>query len=160
MSLQLSGTEFEDIRNGFKEFDKDHDGVISVSEFKNCLREGKKDEEDAVDFYMRVYDLNMNGSIEFPEFLEMIAYFRYKKKPNHIQREQMFKALDKDNKGLISGDDIKRFYKIFSSDDLPGELSLHDLVQKLDTNGDGQIDYLEFSRNYQNFEKHAANIHI
>ena len=160
MALQLSGKEFEDIRNGFKGVDKDNDGAISLSEFKNCLRDGKEDEKEAADFYMRVYDLNRNGLIEFPEFLEMIAYFRYKKKPNHIQREQMFRALDKNNKGLLSGDDIKRFYKIFSGDDLPDENTLNDLVHKLDTNGDGQINYLEFSRNYQKFEKHSSNIHI
>ena len=160
MALQLSGKDFEEIRDGFKKIDKDNDGTISLSEFKDCLTDGKEDEEEAVDFYMKVYDLNRNGSIEFPEFLEVIAYFRYKKKPNDIQIKQMFRALDKNNKGLIAAEDIKRFYKIFASDDLPDETSLNTLIQELDTNGDGEINYTEFSKNYKKFEIHSSNIHM
>ena len=113
MSLQLSGKEFEEIRDGFKGIDKDGNGTISLSEFKECLLDGKEDEDEAVNFYMHVYDLDQNGSIEFPEFLEIIAYFRYKKKPNQIQIKQMFRALDKNKQGVISSEDLKRFYKIF-----------------------------------------------
>lgn len=79
MALHLSGKEFEETRDGFKEIDKDGDGLISVTEFSECLMDGKEDEKEAVNFYMRLYDLDSNGSIEFPEFLEVIAYFRYKK---------------------------------------------------------------------------------
>ena len=49
MSLQLSGKEFEEIRNGFKQIDKDNDGSISLLEFKACLTDGKEDEDEAVD---------------------------------------------------------------------------------------------------------------
>ena len=160
MALQLSGKEFEQIRDGFKEMDKDCDGVISMTEFKNCLMNGTEDEDDAVEFYMKVYDLNKNGSIEFPEFLEVISYLRYKKKPNETQIKQMFTALDKNNKGLISVDDIKRFYKIFSSDDLPDDNSMNSLIQQLDLNGDGKINFSEFSANYKKFERHSSNIRM
>ena len=160
MSLQLSGKEFEEIRDGFKEIDKDGNGTISLSEFKECLLDGKEDEDEAVNFYMHVYDLDQNGSIEFPEFLEIIAYFRYKKKPNQIQIKQMFRALDKNKQGVISSEDLKRFYRIFSSDDLPDESSLNLLIRQLDINGDGKISFTEFSKNYKMFEKHSSNIRM
>ena len=54
MSLQLSGKEFEEIRDGFKGIDKDGNGTISLSEFKECLLDGKEDEDEAVNFYMHV----------------------------------------------------------------------------------------------------------
>ena len=111
-------------------------------------------------FYMHVYDLDQNGSIEFPEFLEIIAYFRYKQKPNQIQIKQMFRALDNEKQGVISVEDLKRFYKIFSSDDLPDEISLNLLIQQLDINGDGKINFTEFSKNYRIFEKHSSNIRM
>ena len=160
MALHLNGKEFEEIRDGFNEMDKDSDGAISLDEFRNCLKDGNEGEDEAVEFYMKVYDLNKNGSVEFPEFLEVISYLRYKKKPNATQIKQMFTALDKNNKGLISVDDIKRFYKIFSSDDLPDECSLNSLIQQLDTNGDGKINLSEFSANYNKFERHSANIRM
>ena len=34
MALQLNGREFEEIRDGFKEMDKDSDGAISLDEFR------------------------------------------------------------------------------------------------------------------------------
>ena len=160
MALQLDGREFEEIRNGFKEMDKDSDGTISLEEFKNCLMDGKEDQDDAIEFYMKVYDLDKNGSIEFPEFLEVIAYLRYKKKPNKTQIKQMFTALDKNNKGVISVEDIKRFYKIFSYDDLPDDNSINKLIQQLDINGDGKINLSEFSANYKKFERHSSNIRM
>ena len=160
MALQLTGEEFEEIRDGFKEIDTNGDGTISMSEFKECLMDGQEHEEEAADFYMKVYDLNGNGSIEFPEFLEVIAYFRYKKKPSQTQIKQIFRALDKDNKGLILADDLRRFYKIFSGDDLPEESDLDALIQALDINGDGKINYSEFYKNYQKFERQSSNIHM
>ena len=160
MALKLTAEEFEEIRDGFNKIDKNGDGIISKSEFKRCLMEGKEDEEDAVDFFMKVYDLDGNGSIEFPEFLEMIAYFRYKKKPNDTQIRQLFRALDRDNKGLILVDDLRRFYKIFSADDLPEDTDLDAIIQSLDINGDGKINYFEFSNNYIKFERQLSNIDI
>ena len=72
----------------------------------------------------------------------------------------MFRALDKNKQGVISSEDLKRFYKIFSSDDLPDESSLNLLIQQLDINGDGKISFTEFSKNYKMFEKHSSNIRM
>ena len=160
MALKLTGEEFEEIKTGFNEIDKNGDRIISVSEFRKYLMVGKEDEEHTVDFFMKVYDLDGNGSIEFPEFLEMIAYFRYKKKPNGTQIRQMFRALDKDNKGIILADDLRRFYKIFSADDMPKASDLDAIIHSLDINIDGKINYFEFLKNYKNFESHSSNIHI
>lgn len=72
----------------------------------------------------------------------------------------MFRALDRENKGLISADDLRRFHKIFSADDLPDDANLDALIQDLDINGDGEISYSEFLKNYKKFERHLSNIHL
>ena len=160
MALQLSGEEFEDIKEIFNEIDQDGSGGISLSEFKECLMQGEKYKKEALDFYMKVYDFDRNGIIEFPEFLEVLAYFRYKKNPNVAQIKQIFRALDLDNKGLISADDLRRFHSIFSEGTLLDEATLEELIYKLDTNKDGYIDYSEFFMNYKMFENHATTINM
>ena len=60
MSLDLSGKEFEEIREGFKQIDKDSDGFISLPELRDGFMGGKYGEEEATDFYMKMYDLKEN----------------------------------------------------------------------------------------------------
>ena len=159
MALQLSGKEFEEIKDGFKEIDKDISGAISRSELSDFLLDCKEDAKgDHVDFYMKVYDVDRNGFIEFPEFLEVVAYFLYNKKPNNIAIRGIFRALDKDNKGLVSVDDLRRFHQMFSHDELLDGNKLDELITVLDTDGDGNINYSEFLKNYEKFESQCSKI--
>ena len=66
----------------------------------------------------------------------------------------MFKALDKRNTGSLSIHDVKTFCKLFSLDnwDNTTEKMIDDLFESMDTNGDGEINYLEFLENYDNLE--------
>ena len=86
MAVQLTGEEFEITRDLFKVMDKDGDGKITVAEFKEHIGKSNKetteddtDTNDYVEFLMRVYDLDGNGSLEFPEFLEINAFITYEK---------------------------------------------------------------------------------
>ena len=161
MAVQLTGEEFEIIRDLFKVMDKDGDGKITVSEFKEHINKAKtcgqdeKDTDEYVNFLMRVYDIDGNGSLEFPEFLQIDAFITFEKKPTEEYIKQLFKALDKDDKGFISAEDIKRFCRIFKSvDDVPyDETNVDNLITMLDINGDGEINYNEFITNYYVFKK-------
>ena len=147
MAFQLTGEEFEAIRNQFTEIDKDSDGKLTKEEFKVFCSEQNEIRTDAeIDYMMRMMDLNNNGTVEFPEFLEMVAFFEYNKDPYEVQIRQMFKALDKDNDGVLSTEEIRQLWNIFTNDnyDLPSEEEIEDIVKALDINGDGKIDYNEF----------------
>ena len=56
---------------------------------------------------------------------------------------EIFKTLDKDNKGKINKDDIK---KILNKQNLD-ENEYKQFIDKFDLNGDGEIDYYEFITN-------------
>ena len=70
----------------------------------------------------------------------------------------MFAALDTNNDSLLSLEYIKRFGKIFFSDDQPDDSNLSSLIQKLDTNCDGNINLSELSANKQIYERHSSSI--
>ena len=161
MAVHLSGEEFETIRDLFKILDEDGDGKITVTEFRNQLierkklKENEKDVEDYIEFLLRIYDMDGNGSLEFPEFLQILAFISYDVTPTTDYIKQLFKALDKESKGFLSVDDIKRFCRIFKTcDGVPYEESKADnLIKKLDINGDGEINYSEFMINYFQFKQ-------
>ena len=161
MAHQLTGEEFEIVRDLFNTMDIDGDARITADEFKEHIKKGCKSEKDKegiddyVDFLMRLYDIDGNGSLEFPEFLQIDAYITYEKKASEEYVKQLFKALDKEEKGYVSADDVKRFCRIFNSvDDVPyNEEKLDALIKTMDINGDGKIDYQEFVTNYFEFKK-------
>ena len=152
MAIQLTGKEFEHIRDVFVIIDKDGNGHLTYSELKQCFEDC---DEGMINFYLKIMDVDGNGTVEFADFLEMSAFFDHNKRPNEWQIKQMFRALDKDNNGTLSADEIRQFCKMFSTlntVDVGDELSIEELIQSLDTNGDGEINYLEFVKNYCHLE--------
>ena len=127
--------------------DKDSDGKLTKDELRTYFYEQNDIRTDIqIDYMMRVFDLDNNGTIEFPEFLEMAAFFGYNKEPYDAQVKHMYKALDKNNDGYLSLEEIKHLWAIFTNAnfDIPSEEEIADIVENLDINGDGKIDYNEF----------------
>ena len=150
MAISLTGDEFELIRDAFFILDEDGDKLITKDELANYFSDLS---EDMVNFYLRLLDMDGNGSIRFVEFLEMYAYFTLEKPPNEAQMKQLFIALDKDCTGFISEPEVRMFCKLFHTlDDDEVESKIEDLISRLDTNGDGKIDYTEFAENYCKLE--------
>ena len=58
----------------------------------------------------------------------------------------MFKALDKNNDGYLYLEEIKHLWAIFTNEncDIPSDEEITEIVENLDINGDGKIDYNEF----------------
>ena len=143
MALQLTGEEFEMIRDNFLEIDKDGDGRIAREEMLAFL-EGETEEH--VDFMMKVMGVDGNGTLEFHEFLEIMAFLLYNKGLNQNTARKMFRALDKDGDGFLSAEELKRFYEMVTDADenVPSASEIEGLMRCLDINGDGKIDVDEF----------------
>ena len=150
MALSLTGDEFELIRDAFFILDEDGDKLITKDELGKYFSNLS---EDMVNFYLRLLDMDGSGSINFLEFMEMYAYFTLEKPPNEAQMKQLFIALDKNCTGYISEPEVRMFCMLFHTlDDNEVESKIEDLISRLDTNGDGKIDYSEFAENYCKLE--------
>ena len=146
MALHLTGEEFETLRDYFKDLDEDEDGKITRSELKAYfeVRSVSRSDDD-VDTMMRMMDSDVSGSVEFPEFLEMLAFFEYNKGISEWQLRQMFRSKDKDGNGVLSADEIKLLFSMFTDwNTVPHQKEIEDIIKSLDNNDDGKIDYEEF----------------
>lgn len=54
-----------------------------------------------------------------------------------------FRIIDKDNKGYVSINDIRRGLKLFGDKEVPGE-ELHEILREIDTNMNGQVELDEY----------------
>ena len=149
MASKLSGKEFEEIRDTFYKMDSDKNGLVTRSELRNFFCAKRSDEE--VDYIMRLMDHDSDDSIDFPECLKIVAVLDYKKTPHEYHFRQMFKALDKDNDGVISAAEVKSLWRIFTENvDMPDLEVIEDIVNYLDKNKDGKISYDEFVATIKN----------
>jgi Ca2+-binding EF-hand superfamily protein len=66
----LPESSYEDIRKAFIAFDKNGDGRISTSEFKNLLKDqGYKANAGEIEKLIGTLDTNNNGQVDYTEFL-------------------------------------------------------------------------------------------
>ena len=143
MALRLTGEEFELIRDAFLDIDVDEDGSVTQDQLKGSFTKSLPDEK--VNFYLKMLDMDGTGTIKFVDFLEMYAFLTLQKQPHETQMRQLFKALDKDDSGSISEHEVKSFCKMFQLvEDTNIDTAIDGLISKADTDGDGEINYVEF----------------
>ena len=153
MAIQLTGEEFEKIRNDFVEVDNDGDGRLTKSEIKEYIKE---DNNEKADFMMKLMDLDRNEVVEFHEFLEMTAFLMYNKGIDQSKLQRMFKALDKDGSGFLDGDEITQFFNMMYGNiripNLPPQDDVVALVKSVDKNEDGKVNF-EKNNTWRNSRK-------
>ena len=150
MALQLTGGEFESIRDKFLAIDQDGDGQLTKEELTEYFG---KDKNERVDFTIKLMDLDCNETVEFHEFLEMVAFLDFNKGITECKIKQFFRALDADGNGVVSAEEIRKFCKVMSACAMlngtaPSNDEIEKLIASLDSNGDGKIDCEEFIKGY------------
>ena len=144
----LTAKQVEHIKTLFVTYDKDKDGKITNSEVVSTLRELHKDRsEEEIGYMMRILDLDCDKEVDFSEFLKMASLFASNNRMSEIQIRQLFRAFDKDKNGVLSAAEIKQLWSLAPSDENVKKLTdkeMNEMVQVMDINGDGQIDYEEF----------------
>ena len=151
MSFLLTGDEFEKIRDDFLLIDRDGDGQLTREEMLEVLEDKK---EENLDFMMRLMDTDSSGTVEFHEFLEIMAFLNFDKGLNKRSAGQFFRALDKDGDGYLTVAEIQYFYEMIGTkgETDPSREEIEVLVKDLDTDGDGKIDFEEFLNGINKFE--------
>jgi calmodulin len=86
-------------------------------------------------------DADGNGTIDFPEFLTMMAR-KMKDTESEDEIREAFKVFDKDGNGFISAAELRHVMTNLGEKLTDEEVD--EMIREADVDGDGQIDYDEF----------------
>lgn len=139
IAKNMSPHEIEGLQEMFKAFDKDNSGTITMQELKEGLKKmGNPLTEMEVDAMMNEIDVDGDGLISYDEF---IAATMHMNKLN--TEENMWKAFqefDADGSGCITPDEL---HMALAKHGMSVK-DIDDILQDVDKDGDGLIDYAEF----------------
>ncbi|OII73996.1 CDPK2 protein-related protein [Cryptosporidium ubiquitum] len=162
--LALDTTQINMATSVFKSLDTDHDGVLSVSELSCGLQKlGISSRESSM--IIKAMDIDGNGIISYSEFISACHIWRQ----NEIrQLKSFFMKIDRNNQGKITREEFKQLLKaqkskllsnITKSFSAGNEVNYRTILpssnqgvytewdsvlDEIDTNRDGLIDWKEF----------------
>ena len=150
--LQFISTQFNiqreegDLRELFKSMDISGTGQLTREEFNLKLVElyGENDGKEMANNIFNSLDLDGSGKISYDEFLS--AMISSKKVVTEERLEKAFKMFDKDNSGKLS---IKEIRNVFGGN----EEQWKRVINEIDLNNDGEVDFSEFKIMMVNMNK-------
>ncbi|KAK9087046.1 hypothetical protein Syun_029440 [Stephania yunnanensis] len=147
MADVLTEEQIVEFQEAFCLFDKDGDdfiGCITVEELATVIRslDQNPTEQELYDMISEV-DVDGNGTIEFGEFLNLMAK-KMKETDAEEELKEAFKVFDKDQNGYISANEL-RHVMINLGEKLTDE-EVEQMIREADLDGDGQVNYEEFVR--------------
>ena len=140
--MALTREQISEFKEVFSMFDKDKDGTISAKDLLKVMRSlGQNPSEAEVQNMINDIDVDGSGNIDFKEFLIMMAK---KMKDNNEEDEliEAFKVFDKDGNGFISAAELRHVMTNLGAKLTDDDVD--EIIRKVDTNGDGQVNYQEF----------------
>jgi len=107
MADQLTEEQIAEFKEAFSLFDKDGDGTITTKELGTVMRSlGQNPTEAELQDMINEVDADGNGTIDFPEFLTMMAR-KMKDTDSEEEIKEAFKVFDKDGNGYISAAELR-----------------------------------------------------
>ncbi|KAL6971691.1 myosin I light chain Cam2 [Sarracenia purpurea var. burkii] len=142
MAAVLNEEQIVEFQDAFNLFDKDGDGCITIEELATVIRslDQNPSEKELQDMISEV-DADGNGTIEFPEFLTLMAN-KMKETDAEEELKEAFKVFDKDQNGYISANEL-RHVMINLGEKLTDE-EVDQMIREADLDGDGLVNYEEF----------------
>ncbi|XP_056168079.1 calmodulin-like protein 8 [Syzygium oleosum] len=140
----LTKQQIDEFQEAFCLLDRDGDGCITITELATAIKSlDQNPTEEELQSMINEVDIDGNGTIEFGEFLNLMAR---KIKETEIEEElkEAFKVIDKDQDGYISPDELQRV--MINLGEKLTEEELEEMMREADLDGDGRLDYEEFIR--------------
>ncbi|KAF8601253.1 EF-hand [Ceratobasidium sp. AG-I] len=138
--------QISEFKEAFSLFDKDGDGTITTKELGTVMRSlGQNPTEAELQDMINEVDADGNGTIDFPEFLTMMAR-KMKDTDSEEEIKEAFKVFDKDGNGYISAAELRHVMTNLADRILGEKLSdneVDEMIREADVDGDGQINYEE-----------------
>ena len=106
-SEQLTEEQISEFKEAFALFDKDGDGTITTKELGTVMRSlGQNPTEAELQDMINEVDADGNGTIDFPEFLSLMAR-KIKDTDTEEELREAFKVFDRDGNQLISAAELR-----------------------------------------------------
>ncbi|CAD6216600.1 unnamed protein product [Miscanthus lutarioriparius] len=142
MADQLTDDQIAEFKEAFSLFDKDGDGCITTKELGTVMRSlGQNPTEAELQDMINEVDADGNGTIDFPEFLNLMAR-KMKDTDSEEELKEAFRVFDKDQNGFISAAELRHVMTNLGEKLTDEEVD--EMIREADVDGDGQINYEEF----------------
>merc|ERR1711898_75185 len=139
---ELTDEQIAEFKEAFSLFDKDGDGTITPKELGTVMRSlGQNPTEAELQDMINEVDVDGSGTIDFPEFLNLMAR-KMKDTDSEEEIKEAFKVFDKDGNGFISAAELRHIMTNLGEKLTDEEVD--EMIREADIDGDGQINYDEF----------------
>ncbi|CAD6206422.1 unnamed protein product [Miscanthus lutarioriparius] len=144
MAEHFTEEEIAAFKEVFALFDKNSDGFITSEELGTVTKSLGQNltGNELQDMIMEV-DADGNGTIEFPEFLNLMAH-KLKDTDSEEEVKEAFEMFDKDQDGYISAAELRDMMANLGEQQTDEEVK--GMIREADTNGDGLVSYDEFKQ--------------
>ncbi|KAF4081812.1 hypothetical protein AMELA_G00144660 [Ameiurus melas] len=146
---ELRPEELDELREAFKEFDKDRDGLINCKDLGVCMRTmGYMPTEMELIELSQQINMNMGGHVDFDDFVELMGPKLLAETADMIGVKELrdaFKEFDANGDGQISTSELREAMKKLLGRQVRRK-ELEDILKDIDLNGDGHVDFEEFVR--------------
>jgi calcium-dependent protein kinase len=138
VAFSLKPNQISDLRNIFNNIDKDRNGSVSMAELQTVLRDNCSEFADEIEQSEEFQLLSReNKDISYSDFLAAALIKRV-----CIEESQLlmaFALLDQENAGYLSFEAVRNAIGNYMTED-----EVKEMINALDKDGDGRIDYQEF----------------
>ncbi|XP_007070184.1 calcium-binding protein 2 [Chelonia mydas] len=145
---ELRPEEIEELKEAFREFDKDRDGYISYKDLGECMRTmGYMPTE------MELIELSQQismsgGKVDFDDFVELMGPKMLAETADMIGMKELrdaFREFDTNGDGRISTAELREAMRKLLGQQL-NYREVDEILKDVDLNGDGLVDFEEFVR--------------
>ncbi|XP_068166883.1 calcium-binding protein 1a isoform X2 [Antennarius striatus] len=146
---ELRPEEMDELRDAFREFDKDKDGFISCKDLGNCMRTMgfMPTEMELIELSQRI-NMNLGGHVDFEDFVELMGPKLLAETADMIGIKELkdaFREFDTNGDGAISTCELRDAMRKLLGQQV-GLKEAEDILRDVDLNGDGLVDFEEFVR--------------
>ncbi|NXD04483.1 CALMS protein, partial [Certhia brachydactyla] len=144
MAERLSEEKIAEFKEAFSLFDRDGDGCITTKELGTVMRSlGQNPTEAELLDMVGEVDADGSGTIDFPEFLSLMAR-KMRDTDSEEEIREAFRVFDKDGNGYISAAELRHVMTNLGEKLTDEEVD--EMIKEADCNNDGQVNYEEFVR--------------